>query len=80
MNRYAFNNNANAAAATMPAPFANRPVTTARESLLDILLRPFRRGQIARELRLLDTRMLSDIGVSPSDIDRIAAEFTKAAE
>jgi uncharacterized protein YjiS (DUF1127 family) len=74
MNRYAFNNNANAAAATMPAPIAKRLVGVSRESLLDILLRPFRRGQIARELRLLDTRMLSDIGVSPSDIDRIAAE------
>jgi uncharacterized protein YjiS (DUF1127 family) len=74
MNRYAFNNNAIAAAATMPAPIANRLVNVSRESLLDILLRPFRRGQISRELRLLDPRMLSDIGVSPSEIDRIAAE------
>ncbi|HEY2890443.1 MAG TPA: DUF1127 domain-containing protein [Dongiaceae bacterium] len=74
MNRYAFNNNATAAAATMPAPIANRLVNVSRESLLDILLRPFRRGQISRELRLLDPRMLSDIGVSPSEIDRIAAE------
>jgi uncharacterized protein YjiS (DUF1127 family) len=74
MNRYAFNNNAMAAAATMPAPIANRLVNVSRESLLDILLRPFRRGQISRELRLLDPRMLSDIGVSPSEIDRIAAE------
>jgi uncharacterized protein YjiS (DUF1127 family) len=41
---------------------------------MDILLRPFRRGKIARELRMLDQRMLSDIGLSPSDIDRIAAE------
>ncbi len=73
MNRYAFNNNAIAAAATMPAPIANRLVNVSRESLLDILLRPFRRGQISRELRLLDPRMLSDIGVSPSEIDRIAA-------
>jgi uncharacterized protein YjiS (DUF1127 family) len=74
MNRYAFNNNAIAAAATTPAPIANRLVNVSRESLLDILLRPFRRGQISRELRLLDPRMLSDIGVSPSEIDRIAAE------
>ena len=74
MNRYAFNNNAIAAAATMPAPIANRLVNVSRESLLDILLRPFRRGQISRELRLLDPRMLSDIGVSPSEIDRIAAD------
>jgi len=49
-------------------------VNVSRESLLDILLRPFRRGQISRELRLLDPRMLSDIGVSPSEIDRIAAD------
>jgi uncharacterized protein YjiS (DUF1127 family) len=74
MNRYAFNNNAIAAAATMLAPIANRLVNVSRESLLDILLRPFRRGQVSRELRLLDPRMLSDIGVSPSEIDRIAAE------
>ena len=74
MNRYAFNNNAIAAAATMPAPIAHRLVGASRESLLDILLRPFRRGYVARELRLLDSRMLADIGVSPSDIDRIAAD------
>jgi len=77
MNRYAFNNNALVADAIPPAPAANRRFSASpsvsRESLLDILLRPFRRGQIARELRLLDARMLADIGLSPSDIDRVAA-------
>ncbi len=77
MNRYAFNNNAMAAAATMPAALAGRTnirPAVERESVLDILLRPFRRAQVARELRLLEPRMLADIGLSPSDIDRVAAE------
>jgi uncharacterized protein YjiS (DUF1127 family) len=43
-------------------------------SLANILLRPFRRAQIARELQSLDERMLRDIGVSKSEIDRVAAE------
>jgi len=77
MNRYAFNNNALIADAMLPATAANRRFSASpsvsRESLLDILLRPFRRGRIARELRLLDARMLADIGLSPSDIDRVAA-------
>lgn len=77
MNRYAFNNNALAADAILPVAAANRrfsaSLSVSRESLLDILLRPFRRGRIARELRLLDARMLADIGLSPSDIDRVAA-------
>ena len=76
MNRYAFNNNAMAADALMPASIANRLVKTspARESLLDILLRPFRRAGVARELRGLDARMLADIGLGRSEIDRVAAE------
>jgi uncharacterized protein YjiS (DUF1127 family) len=78
MNRYAFNNNALAADAILPAPAANRRFSASpsalRESLFDILVRPFRRGRIARELRLLDERMLADIGLSPSDIDRVAAD------
>lgn len=76
MNRYAFNNNVMAAEALMPAAIAHRLVNTnpARESLLDILLRPFRRAGVARELRELDARMLSDIGLSRSDIDRVAGE------
>jgi uncharacterized protein YjiS (DUF1127 family) len=42
-------------------------------SVVDILLRPFKRARIARELRQLDERMLRDVGLSRSDIDRIAA-------
>ena len=76
MNRYAFNNNVMAADALMPVAIAHRSVNAnpARESLLDILLRPFRRAGVARELRQLDARMLSDIGLSRSDIDRVAEE------
>ncbi len=77
MNRYAFNNNGMAAEALTPVAIANRRLVgthPARESLLDILLRPFRRAGVARELRQLDARMLSDIGLSPSDIDRVAAQ------
>jgi uncharacterized protein YjiS (DUF1127 family) len=78
MNRYAYNINAIAADATMPAPIAGRRMSSGNaarnESLLSILLRPFKRGKIVRELRMLDDRMLTDIGLSPSDIDRVAAE------
>ncbi len=76
MNRYAFNNNATAADALMPAPIASRLVNMSpvRESLLDILLRPFRRAGVAHELRQLDSRMLSDIGLSRSEIDRVPGE------
>ncbi len=77
MNRYAFNNNGMAAEALTPVAIANRRLVgthPARESLLVILLRPFRRAGVARELRQLDARMLSDIGLSPSDIDRVAAQ------
>jgi uncharacterized protein YjiS (DUF1127 family) len=78
MNRYAYNNKVIAADARMPAPITARMIDfdgLARgETLMDILLRPFKRGKIARELRMLDERMLSDIGLSPSDIDRIAVE------
>ena len=41
-------------------------------SVVAILLRPFKRARIARELRLLDERMLRDVGLTRSDIDRIA--------
>src|SRR5258707_1031998 len=49
-------------------------------SLANILLRPFRRAQIARELQSLDERMLRDIGVTKSDIDRVAAESAGGEE
>lgn len=78
MKRHAYNNGTIAADARMPAPIATRMMDVGNiargESLTDILLRPFRRGKVARELRMLDQRMLSDIGLSPSDIDRVAAE------
>lgn len=78
MNRYAYNSSAIAADARMPAPIAARMIdfghVAQSERLLGILLRPFKRGKIARELRMLDARMLSDIGLSPSDIDRVADE------
>jgi uncharacterized protein YjiS (DUF1127 family) len=77
MDRFAYNNDAVAADAKMPAPIAARLIDSGRpegERLLDILLRPYRRGKILRELRMLDQRMLADIGLSPSDIDRIADE------
>ena len=84
MNRYAYSNNAIAADATVPASIAVRMVDSGRlassESLMGILLRPFKRGKIARELRMLDERMLSDIGLSPSDIDRVAAESVGGGE
>ena len=78
MNTYAYNNNAIAADALMPAEIAGRMIGSGSPagnvSLLAILLRPFKRGKIVRELRMLDQRMLADIGLSPSDIDRVAAE------
>jgi uncharacterized protein YjiS (DUF1127 family) len=74
MNAITYNKNAVFAAATLPAATAPRTMESRQESLTEILFRPFRRAKIARELRLLDQRMLSDIGLSPSDIDRIAAE------
>ncbi len=78
MNRYAYNKKVVPADATMPAAIAPRLIDSGRpardESLAEILLRPLRRAKIARELRMLDERMLSDIGLSPSDIDRIAVE------
>ena len=49
-------------------------------SLANILLRPFRRAQIARELQSLDERMLRDIGVTKSEIDRVAAESVGGEE
>ena len=64
MNRYAYNNNAISADARMPAPIAARMVDFDRlaqgETLMNILLRPFKCGKIARELRMLDERMLFD--------------------
>lgn len=78
MNWRAYNNGTIAADASMRAPIAARMVDFDNlghgETLMDILLRPFRRAKIARDLRMLDQRMLSDIGLSPSDIDRIAVE------
>src|SRR5262245_53546735 len=77
MTRYTETHIAMQAAATMPATIAS-PITFSRPagypSLVDVLLRPFKRAQIVRELQALDDRMLSDIGVTKADIDRVAAE------
>lgn len=69
MNTYAYINKAEATAAKMPVSTAPQ----ADESLLQILLRPFARAQVLAELRRLDGRMLSDIGITRSDIARVAA-------
>ena len=67
----------NTTAYTMNAQTAARmPVSRApqaNESLLQILLRPFARAQVLSELRGLDNRMLSDIGITQSDIAHVAA-------
>ena len=70
-------------AATAPASIVNDFTVSSpagQPSLVSILLRPFRRAQIARELQSLDERMLRDIGVTRSDIDRVAAESVGGEE
>jgi uncharacterized protein YjiS (DUF1127 family) len=69
MNTYAYDNRALSTAAMTPVPMAYQ---TNEGSLLEILFRPFRRAQVSNELRRLDGRMLSDIGISRSDIVRVA--------
>jgi uncharacterized protein YjiS (DUF1127 family) len=66
---------------------AMTPVTVARtrspardETLAEILTRPFKRAKVAGELQLLDDRMLSDIGISRSEIERVAVESAGADE
>ncbi len=77
MTRYVDAKNAMATAAMTPVVPA-RQITVTRPagypSLGDILLRPFKRAQIARELRMLDDRMLRDIGLGRSDIDCVASQ------
>ena len=70
-------------AATAPASIVNEITVSSpasHPSLANILLRPFRRAQIARELQSLDERMLRDIGVTKSEIDRVAAESVGGEE
>jgi uncharacterized protein YjiS (DUF1127 family) len=78
MNRNVYNKKAIPADASMPAAIAPRMIDSGHlaqgESLIEILVRPFLRAKIARELRMLDQRMLSDIGLSRADIDRVAVE------
>jgi uncharacterized protein YjiS (DUF1127 family) len=69
MNTHAYTTKAEATAAVTPVSKA----TQANESLLQILLRPFARAQVLSELRRLDSRMLSDIGITRSDIAHVAA-------
>jgi uncharacterized protein YjiS (DUF1127 family) len=78
MYRFELNKNATPAAAMTPATIASGNINYGHadggESLAEILSRPFKQARIARELRMLDTRALSDIGISPADIDRVAVE------
>ena len=69
MNTYAYSMNAPVTAAMTPVVRAPQ----ADETLLQILLRPFARAQVVSELRGLDSRMLSDIGITQSDIAHVAA-------
>jgi uncharacterized protein YjiS (DUF1127 family) len=77
MTRYTDSQIAMQTAAATPAAIAS-PITVSRPagdpSLAEMLLRPFKRAQIVHELRMLDERMLRDIGVTKSDIERVAAE------
>jgi uncharacterized protein YjiS (DUF1127 family) len=78
MYRFEDNKNATPAAAMTPAAIASAKINYGHadrgESLVEILSRPFERARIARELRMLDARALSDIGISAADIDHIAVE------
>src|SRR5215475_492472 len=77
MTRYTDSKIAMQTAATTPAAIASN-ITISRPagypSLADILLRPFKRAQIVRELQALDERMLRDIGVTRTDIDTVASK------
>jgi len=79
MTRYIDTLNAMPTAATTPAAIATL-ASSARPSLGEILLRPFRRARIAHELRGLDERMLRDIGVTRTDIDAIASQSVGGEE
>jgi len=77
MTRYTASHNAMQAAAMTPAGLATDYAftpTAGYPSLAEILFRPFKRSQVLRELQGLDERMLRDIGVSRSEIDRVAAD------
>jgi uncharacterized protein YjiS (DUF1127 family) len=69
-------------AAMTPVPVAPiRTLNPARdETLSEILTRPFRRAKVAGELQQLDERMLSDIGITRSEIQRVAVESAGADE
>jgi uncharacterized protein YjiS (DUF1127 family) len=77
MTRYTDSTIAMQTAATTPAGIASH-ITISRPagypSLADVLLRPFKRAQIVRELQALDERMLRDIGVTKADIDTVASK------
>jgi uncharacterized protein YjiS (DUF1127 family) len=70
-------------AATAPGSIVSNITVSSPDSqpsLANILLRPFRRAQITRELQGLDERMLRDIGVTKSEIDRVAADSVGGEE
>jgi uncharacterized protein YjiS (DUF1127 family) len=77
MTRYTDSKIAMQTAATTPAAIASNITISSPAgypSVTEILLRPFKRMQVVRELQALDERTLRDIGVSKSEIDRVAAE------
>src|SRR5262249_9487371 len=55
------------------APAVNA-TSTGSPSVAEILLRPWRRMRILRELQGLDERMLRDIGVTRPELDQVAAD------
>ena len=72
MTRYTDSKIAMQTAATTPVAIASNITISSPAgypSLTEILLRPFKRMQVLRELQALDERTLRDIGVSKSEIE-----------
>jgi uncharacterized protein YjiS (DUF1127 family) len=77
MTRYTDSQIAMQTVATMPVAVASNITISSPAgypSLTEILLRPFKRMQVVHELQALDERTLRDVGVSKSEIERVAAE------
>lgn len=81
MTRFTENEKVMLSRAKMPATVAANAdsVAAAFGALFKSIRRPLRRASIARELTLLDDRMLADIGVRRWDIETVA-ETASAAE
>ena len=83
MTRYTDSKIAMQTAATTPVAIASNITISSPAgypSLVEILLRPFKRMQVVHELQALDERMLRDIGVSKSEIERVATESVGGGE